>query len=154
MEPLRVFVIESAESMRESIALFVRNLGYETFACSDPSVFPCFDSDHCQQDQPRICGDVLIVGQHLDRQSGLDFIAQRLASPCRGLAKHILLICTPWSTGVQQQAERLGCRWLETPLNLGDLRSWLADIAENLPADRKLVPLPELLDNKVDRKPA
>ncbi|ORJ54751.1 hypothetical protein [Geothermobacter hydrogeniphilus] len=152
MEPLRVFIIEPAESMRESLALFVRNLGYEAIACSSPAVFPCIDNSHCETD--KICGDALIVGQHLPQQAGLDFIAQRLAGPCRGLVKNITLICLPWSIGDQQRAERLGCRWLETPLDLGELRAWLATIAENLPADRKLVPLTELLVDREDRLPA
>jgi len=154
LENLRVFIIEPAESMRESLAMFVRNLGHEVIANRDPSVFPCFSTKHCEAPEQAICGDVLIVGQHLPHQAGLDFITQRLDSSCRGLAAHMSVVCAPWSAGDQQRAAKLGCRWFETPLNLGDLQRWLEKIAADLPAGRQLVPRDELLDEFAGRRPA
>ena len=83
-------------------------------------------------------------GNTLHVLKGIDFIEKRLIGGCKGSAANNAIICRPWSHDEQKRATDLGCRFIETPLQLSEISAWLKGIEENTPVNRKLAPLPDV----------
>ncbi|GAB4566744.1 MAG: hypothetical protein Tsb0017_27220 [Geothermobacteraceae bacterium] len=143
MTRLRIFVVDPVASTRESLAMLLADLGHEIIACSEPSFCPGYQNGRdCTLEQA--CADVLVLSQYLPKQRGLEFIRQRLAKGCRGLARNMFLICDPNETTACEQARELGAQALRMPIDRSRLAEMLNVITRELPPDRRLVPLEQL----------
>ncbi|GAB4168454.1 MAG: hypothetical protein Kow00100_08500 [Geothermobacteraceae bacterium] len=143
MTRLRIFVIDPVDSTRESLAMLLADLGHEVIACSEPAFCPGYNSD-CGCSLDHACADVLVISQYLPVRRGLDFMRSLLVQGCRGLTRHMLLICDPNEGDCCTQAKELGARSLQTPLDRTHLNDLLTAIAREIPPRRRLVPLEQL----------
>ncbi len=139
---LRVFVVETYEAMRDSLAMFIESLGHEVISVEEPTGCPHYHTSEgsCSQDEP--CGDALIIGQNLPTMKATEFIARKVRGGCKGSVANVAMVCKPWSDGDRLCAKEFGYQIFEMPLRLNELAAWLEQVEARTPLGRKLAPIP------------
>ena len=125
---LRIYIIDTRDSIAQSLAIFFEDLGHEVSTADELDGCPHFCSEGPCCHRHLLCADVFIVGQHLRRIRGIDFLERLARSECKSLVTTSALLCLPWSDTDRRRAEALGSRYFETPLRLDDLRNWLKSL--------------------------
>lgn len=135
---LRIVVVEPEESIRESLALFLRSLGHEVMAVAEPDLCPIYhdESATCPQENP--CGDILLIGQHLPKADAFRFIQARIVAGCKGLVENMAVICGPWERDARFLGRELGCRVFRTPMKFSDLQKFVDEVASRTDPRRRL----------------
>ena len=125
---LRILVVDDEESIRESIAIHLREKGYEVQVFENPLYCPGTEANPCRS--PHDCGDVLIIDQWMPRMSGLDYLLGRRKWGCAKTRQHVALMSANLPPDLRRQAVELGCEVFEKPVRLIDIEEWLKSLPE------------------------
>lgn len=125
---LRIYILDTRDSIAQSLAIFFEDLGHDVRVADELEGCPYFCSGRSYCHRRPLCTDVFIVGQHLRRFRGIDFLERLARSECKNLVTTSALLCLPWSDTDRHRAEALGSRYFETPLRLDELRNWLKSL--------------------------
>ena len=138
---LRAVIFDAVESVRELLAVALRDRGYEVLSFAEPSNCPLYlDPDNrcsCTQEYP--CGDLLIIDQHMPDMTGLEFIERQEARGCKGVVQNKALLAQSLSPAERAKARELGCRVFYKPFRFRDFSQWLDSREKQISSDRRLV---------------
>lgn len=137
---LRIFLVESDSALRESLRIFLEELGHDVICTETGGDCPHVHAkaQRCDKDKP--CADAAILGQYLPKLRGIDLIERRLHGGCKGLIANVALLCLPWSDNDRQRIEALGGRYFETPMQLTEVAGWLELVVRRSDPRRQLAP--------------
>jgi len=137
--PLRFFVIDEEECIRDPIRWHLEDLGHEVITARDPTGCPVYAGHDCARDAP--CGHGLFIGARLPRLGALDFIEMMEQRGCKGLARHKIIMTGNIDLLDRARAARLGCRVVQKPLTLDRIDAIVAEIAAQCDANDPLAEL-------------
>jgi len=137
--PLRIFVIDDEECIRDSLRWHLEDLGHEVITAADPSGCAVYAGHDCARDLP--CGHVLFIDEHLPKMGGLDFIAMMVERGCKGLTRHKIVMSGNVGLSARERAVRLGCRLVQKPLTLAQVDAILAEILTECDVNERLAVL-------------
>lgn len=137
---LRAVVFDAVESVRELLAVALRDRGYEVLSFAEPTNCPLYpDPDNqcsCTQEYP--CGDLLIIDQNMPGMTGLEFIERQEARGCKGVIQNKALLAQSLSPVELARARELGCQVFYKPFRFRDFSQWLDSREEQISSDRRL----------------
>jgi len=135
---LRAVVFDAVESIRELLAVALRDRGYEVFCYDEPTNCPLYSLDDlCRCTHESACGDLLIIDQHLPHMTGLEFIERQEARGCKGVIQNKALLADSLSTAEQAKARELGCKVFYKPFRFRDFSQWLDSREEQIASNRR-----------------
>jgi hypothetical protein len=140
---LRVFIIEPSTPIRHLIAEHVNALGHEAVLAQSVEMCRFDQAETACSCRGQACGDAIILGQDVPLAAGLEFIERRLQVGCKGTAVNSAIIFRPLSPKTKSLADEVDCRYLEAHALFDNITVWLKEVAEQIPAERSLVPLPD-----------
>ncbi|PLY01099.1 MAG: hypothetical protein C0623_06025 [Desulfuromonas sp.] len=123
---LRILVIDDEESIRDSLALYFREKGYDVVSADHPA--------RCDGNRNRLChgydecADVLIIDQWMPEMTGLQYLSGRHDWGCRAMAQHKALMSANLPNELRAQAIELGCKVFAKPVRFADLDQWLESV--------------------------
>ena len=141
---LRAVIFDAVESVRELLAVALRDRGYEVLSFPEPTDCPLYtETDNrctCPQEFP--CGDLLITDQDLPRMTGLEFIEHQQTRGCKGIAQNKALLAESLTPAELARARQLGCKVFIKPFRFRDFSQWLDGREQEIPSDRRLGEIP------------
>jgi len=135
--PLRIFVIDREECIRDTFQLFLQDKGHQVITASEPEACLVYQGHDCTKDYP--CGHVLFIGYNLPQMNGLDFIERMEERGCKGIMRNKILMSGNTTFIDMQKARQLGCRVLQKPVSLQAIERIISEIEVTVPADEALM---------------
>lgn len=139
---LRIFVFDDEPCITESFRWHLEAQGHEVYCVSDPTLCSVYHNDVCEHKEA--CCDILIVGRHMPYMDGLTFLEHIANRECKMSPKNQVLMSGAFQPEDFAKAEALGIRVVHKPITLEELDRLITEMKENIPADRKLVPLTDV----------
>jgi len=136
---LRVFVIDDEECIRESLRMYLEDLGHEVFTAPEPLLCDVYCGQDCSEEFP--CGDVLLVDYNMPRMTGLEYLEAMAARGCKGAVANKVIMSGDVGAIDLQRVAKLGCRVAAKPLTFADLDRILERALATTDADRELADL-------------
>jgi len=115
-QPVRILIIDDEEAIRESMQMFLEDLGYDVRTAADPVSCPVYCKGHCQQSER--CADVIFVDQTMPKMSGLEFLQLQAARGCKLAPQCKMLMTGDLTERLYHQAQELGCHVEQKPVRL------------------------------------
>jgi len=115
-QPVRILIIDDEEAIRESMQMFLEDLGYDVRTAADPVSCAIACKDHCQQAER--CADVIFVDQTMPKMSGLEFLQRQAARGCKLAPQYKMLMTGDLTERLYHQAQELGCHVEQKPVRL------------------------------------
>jgi DNA-binding response OmpR family regulator len=139
---LRALIFEEVESLRNLLAVALRDRNYEVYSFADPQVCPLYDDKDgaCPQELP--CADLLITDNHFAGTSGLQLIRRHVEGGCKGAVSNTAVMSDSWTHEELELARELGCKVFEKPFRFKDFSNWLDNREKTVEPDRRLAEVP------------
>lgn len=137
---LRILIIDDETCIRESLAIYLTDLGHEVFIADRP--------EPCHLDCPVICADnaycadLLLIDHNMPGENGLDFILGQKERGCRLPTSHQVLISGVITPELKATLAELGCQVLHKPFSLDRLDQILSEVSAGTAPERLLSPPP------------
>ena len=115
--------------IRDSIVMYLEDLGFEVVAAEDPTVCEALAHDHsCIQKQA--CGDIILVDQHILNMTGVEFIERRIKRGCKGVLTQTAIMSGNLSEHDRGKLDSLGCHYFEKPVALTTIKAWIDNVMQ------------------------
>lgn len=130
---LRILIIDDEECIRESLAMYLTDLGHEVVTACDPTQCPVYDGACCTQ--AVACADVILIDQNMPECKGLDFIKWQASRGCRASIRNKVIMSGMVTKELLQEARQIGCQIIQKPFHFGALDEFLNEVIERMAAD-------------------
>jgi len=137
---LRILIIDDEACVRESLAIYLADLGHEVFIAERPG--PCHLECPVACSVDTFCVDLLLVDQNMPGESGLDYIRGQIKRGCRLPTSRQVLISGVVTPELEAALAELGCRVLHKPFRLEQLDQVIAEVSKEISSGRLLSPPP------------
>ncbi|PLY06931.1 MAG: hypothetical protein C0624_03860 [Desulfuromonas sp.] len=127
---LKIVIIDDEESIRDSLAWYLEDLGHEVITAAEPSSCEIYQGDRCSQQQP--CGHALITDYHLPQMTGLEFVEAMTQRGCKGITANKLIMSGNANAIDRHRAEQLGCLVVQKPLRFAFVERWLEEVKKRI----------------------
>lgn len=116
-------------------------MGYEVLTAGTPMTCAFYreDADACPQHNR--CTDILVTDQNMPDMTGLELLELQHHKGCKLTSENKALMTGNADPALKERAETLGCRFLNKPMNISEITSWVRqcekrfDLSEPLAAD-------------------
>ena len=136
----RVLLFEDDASLRSLLGKLLKDLGFEVFSFSNPSLCPVYNPDIHKCPLDDACADIVISDVNMPKQTGLELMKYLKKEGCK--AKYRALMSGDWTDSDLKNAQMLGCQVFHKPFNLKEISQWLEDCSKQIRPERKLSNFP------------
>jgi len=137
--PLRVFVIDDEECIRDPLQWYLNDQGHEVLTAEDPSACPVYAGHDCDKDFP--CGHVLFIDYQLPSMNALDFIESMKQRGCKGMTRNKVVMSGNIDHVDHGRAAQLKCRVMQKPLTFSQVDGIIANILKHCDPEERLAVL-------------
>jgi len=138
---LRVLIIDDEECIRDSLAIYLNDLGIDVFVAENPSQCNVFTKKSCEHEHP--CADLMLIDHNMPEVLGLEFIRKQSESRCKLLPENRVVMSGTVTPEMLAEAKKLGCMLVQKPFSFTLLDSILEEARQRLSPHRVLVDIPE-----------
>lgn len=142
----RILIFGDHEETRNLYSFFLRSRGYEVLNFPSPATCSLVAEQKCTCPRDHVCADMILADMEMQGMTGLELIRCQKEMGCHAPPQNKAVISTGLTTTQQQEVLALGCKSLQMPFRLQDLSAWVTECEKNIPPERKLAPIKELLD--------
>ena len=142
----RIIFLGDLEEIGGLYNLYLRSKGFEVFNFPSPNDCALIAQQKCTCSQDYACADIIIAQMDMDGMSGLELIKHQREKGCHTLPQNKAVISSKFTDRQKYEANALGCKILQKPFRLIDMMNWIKECEKNIPANRKLTPLTELME--------
>ena len=141
----RILLFEDEPSIRRPLCTFLRARGYEVLDFPSPVTCTLVTEQKCVCSRERACADIVVTDMKMPGMTGLELIRMMEEKGCHASTKDKIVISSGITPEQAVEFRTLGCHYLPKPFQLEDLLSLIQVCEKNIPSDRQLVPVEELL---------
>lgn len=130
---LKVLILDSDNSMRELLRIFLHGSGHDTMAYKDPSACPIFNNlldSKCCCPRETPCADVVIADMEMPIISALDFFRLQRERGCKALDANKAVMSCSVNLAVVKAMKIFGCHHITKPFRLTEVRKWVEECAK------------------------
>jgi DNA-binding NtrC family response regulator len=131
--PLKVFIIEDEELIRDSLASIIESRGYQVKSFSEPTFCSNLKLNNCRCQLNQGCADIIVTDINMPGMSGLDFLDLQHKKGCQ--VECIAVMSGGWKPEELALAEKMGYKVFHKPFDILDFMQWL-DECETIIASR------------------
>lgn len=110
--------------------------GYEVFTFPEPDLCPLHAVLQCPCPVGTSCSDLIISDVNMHASNGIDYIQQLIEKGCR--QRHFALMSGNFSERDMTRGSELGCKLFTKPLDLEQVKDWVAEVERLIPGERLL----------------
>ena len=133
---IRVLIFEDEIAIIRLYKMMLKDRGYEIRTFEDPTFCPLYKEKECICQFDCMCADIIITDIQMPKIDGLTFIKEQKEKGCK--VKNIIVISAFINEGVQDDAKKLGCSFMQKPFDMKDLFKWLDACEKTIDPKRKL----------------
>jgi len=138
---LRILIIDDERCIRDSLAIYLTDLGHDVYVSENPSFCSVANKCLCEQTYP--CADILLIDQNMPTCKGLEFIREQSLLGCKLQPHHQIIMSGTVSPDMIQDAKELSCQIVQKPFSLAQLEQLIKNLSTNINPNRQLSPAPE-----------
>jgi|Deesub1362A_J573_1020465.scaffolds.fasta_scaffold19654_2 DNA-binding response OmpR family regulator len=120
---LKILLIEDDNNIRFLLEQYLKDLGHVVYSFVNADAASKF----CRCLNGSSCADIIITDNHLPGTTGLEYIEGLLKKGCSGRVQNIAIASGNWSIEEFNRALDLGCKVLQKPFHLNELRIWIEE---------------------------
>jgi DNA-binding NtrC family response regulator len=121
--PLKVFVIEDEELIRDSLECLIVSRGHQVSSFSGPSFCLLTKVHNCDCLTKESCADIIITDINMPSISGLEFLEMLQSKGCQ--VKYFAVMSGGWKTEELEFAEKRGYKIFHKPFDIAEFIQWL-----------------------------
>lgn len=137
----RAIVIDKDESFRNALSSVLEKRGYDVHAVPDPAFCPIYLNHQCSCADAHVCTNLIIIDINQPGMTGLEFIRNQKRKGCK--VENIAVMSASWKESEFKQIENIGCKILNKPFKMDELRNWMDDCEKQMEPNAKLTTLPK-----------
>ncbi len=136
---LKILLIEDDNNIRFLLEQYLKDLGHVVYSFVNADAASKF----CRCLNGSSCADIIITDNHLPGTKGLEHIECLLKKGCNSRIQNIAIASGSWSIEEFNKAMNLGCKVLQKPFHLHELRLWIEECnkAMQSASEKKTEPL-------------
>lgn len=120
---LKILLIEDDNTIRFLLEQYLKDLGHFVYSFGNADAASKF----CRCLKGTSCADIIITDNQLPGTKGLEYIEYLLKKGCYGRGQNIAIASGSWSIKEFNKALNLGCKMLQKPFHLHELRLWIEE---------------------------
>ena len=120
---LKILLIEDDNTIRFLLEQYLKDLGHTVYSFVNTEAASSF----CRCLNGSSCADIIITDNQLPGTTGLEYIESLLKNGCSGRVQNIAIASGSWSIEEFNRALDLGCKVLQKPFHLHELRLWIEE---------------------------
>lgn len=137
MRKRRAILYDDDPFVREALALFFEERGYDVLALSEPVACVVYGAG-VPCDRGRACADIVVTDLEMPRMSGIELLEEQTRRGCSLAIQSKAVISGNLDAGAIAAIRRLGCAWFHKPFRLAQLEAWLREREPRMDLSRPL----------------
>jgi DNA-binding response OmpR family regulator len=134
---LRAILYDDDPFVREALALFFEERGYDVFAFREPAACVVYtEGRSCGRLRP--CADVVVTDLLMPRMSGIELLAAQARRGCPLPAENKAVLSGSLDDEAVAAVRRLGCAWFHKPFRFAQLAAWVGECETRVDRSRPL----------------
>lgn len=121
----QILIVEDETGVRQILSVYAEMMGYESILMDGPTACDMYHNPDgkCSKDGP--CVDALLIDQHLDGMTGLEFIQRQRDGGCKLSPEYKAVMAKTFSKEEFRNTLATGCHVLQKPITYEIFEDWL-----------------------------
>ena len=119
----RAIIFDDDKGIRDVLKRILELRGYDVITFIDPTESLLLHSHDCHCSTGEFCAHIIMTDIDMPEVSGLKFIQGQKKKGCK--VQNIAVMSGAWTDADMRYAEELGCKVIQKPFTVSEIKRWL-----------------------------